>query len=112
MKIKEAEIAFETRLAELGIDLEKIHQQDRASARDREAKTGDTWTPRILALGITAGFFATLGRMLIVGVPPGHEALYIMLGSLGTAWAGVTAYYFGSSVGSKEKTAHMAVMRK
>ena len=104
-KIRAADIAFKTRMRELDIDVEKIHAADRASAREREAKTGDVLTPRLLALGITGGFFGVLGWLLTNGKPEaGGDALLVMLGALGGAWASVVAYYFGSSAGSAAKT--------
>jgi hypothetical protein len=102
-QLKQAELAYFQRLEELGLEHEKVAQGDRASAREREVKTNDT-APAMLALGVTGGFFGVLGYMLVNGVPENSEALYIMLGSLGTAWASVIAYYFGSSAGSKLKT--------
>jgi hypothetical protein len=100
-------------MRELDIDLERIANADRDSARNREVAAKD-WTPRILAGLITAGYFGALFYMLQNGLPQhgGSEALLIMLGTLGTAWGGVVAYYFGSSAGSKEKTDAMNRMAR
>ena len=108
LALKKAEHDFSVRMRELDIDLERIANADRDSARDREVKTKD-WTPRILAGLITVGYFGALFYMLRNGLPQhgGSEAMLVMLGTLGTAWGGVVAYYFGSSAGSKEKTEAM-----
>ena len=108
-KLKEAEQAFQVRMRELDIDLERVHQADRDGARQREANTNDTLTPRLLAMGITCGFFGVLGWLLTQGKPEtGGDALLVMLGALGGAWASVVAYYFGSSSGSAAKTRILA----
>jgi len=104
LALKKAEQDFAVRMRELDVDLERISQADRNSARDRETKTGDI-TPRFLAAAITAGFFSVLGYMIAYGLPPqGGEAMLVMLGTLGTAWGAIISYYFGSSAGSREKT--------
>lgn len=108
LALKKAEQDFAVKMRELDIDLERIANADRDSARNREVKTRD-WTPRLLAGLITAGYFGALFYMLRNGLPQhgGSEAMLVMLGTLGTAWGGVVAYYFGSSAGSKEKTEAM-----
>ncbi len=104
LALKKAEQDFAVKMRELDIDLERIANADRDSARNREVKTRD-WTPRLLAGLITAGYFGALFYMLRNGLPQhgGSEAMLVMLGTLGTAWGGVVAYYFGSSAGSKAK---------
>lgn len=110
LKIREADHAFAARMAELEIDLERVHQTDRASARDRESKTGDR-TPSVLAAVITLGFFGILWMMMTTGMPEtGRDALLVMLGALGGAWTSVVAYFFGSSSGSARKTGAMERM--
>jgi hypothetical protein len=105
LALKKAENDFAIQMRELDIDLERIASEDRNSARNREIKTKD-WTPRILAWSVTTGYFGVLFYMLTHGLPTtgGSEAMLVMLGTLGTAWGGIMAYYFGSSAGSKEKT--------
>ena len=104
LALKKAEQSFEVKMRELDIDLERIANEDRSSARNREVATRD-WTPRVLAGLVTGGYFGVLFYMLRNGLPQhgGSEAMLVMLGTLGTAWGGIMAYYFGSSAGSKAK---------
>lgn len=102
--LKEAELDVQKHLADNGIKLEEIAAEDRNSARNREIQIRDN-TPKVLAYLLTLGFFGTLTFMMTGEIPAtGHDVLLIMVGSLGTAWTGMIAYYFGSSAGSKAKT--------
>jgi len=115
LALQKARDDFTVRMKQLGIDEEKLSFDDTASARAREVAVKDH-TPAILAYGITIGFFAVLGYMMVHGAPAtnggGGEAFLIILGSLGTAWAGVISYYFGSSAGSVQKDKTLADIAK
>jgi len=101
--IKLAEIELEKQARELGLNFEKLAVDDRKSARDMQAATRSI-VPPLLAASVTIGFFGILGMMLTGKVDASNPALMMMLGSLGTAWTGIIAYYFGSSAGSQAKT--------
>lgn len=106
--VQAAENDFQLKMKALNIqsidDLEKMADDDRASARNREIQVKDH-TPAALAGIITTGFFGTLWFVFGHGVKPeAHDLALTMVGVLGTAWTGVVSYYFGSSRGSDEKT--------
>lgn len=110
VQLRQVDADFKTKMEALGIDLERINAADRASARERETKLQD-WTPRVIATLVTMGFFGTLAWLVSVGLPQnGAEAILVMLGSLGTAWTQIVAYYYGSSAGSAEKSQIIAKM--
>jgi hypothetical protein len=107
-QVRIAEIEFQKRIEELGLESDKLAYADIASARGREVAVRDK-TPAYLAYAVTVGFFGVLVAILCGAKPhDGGDALLVMLGSLGAAWTGIVAYYFGSSVGSKDKTAALA----
>lgn len=98
--IKLAEIEFKKFLETNKIKLEELDAADRASARAMQIAAG-SWVPGVLALVVTAGFFGILGWLLLDSTVKPSEPLLVMLGSLGTAWASVIGFYFGSSHGSR-----------
>ena len=112
----EQQLQFDSKMAELQtqaeIKLAELEASDRNSARQRETAIKDK-TPTILAYSITIGFFSVLFYMLNFEVPQSErEVLFVMLGSLGTAWTGIIAYYFGSSAGSAAKHATIERLTK
>lgn len=112
LELKKADIAFQQRLAELEIDLEKVHAEDRSSARQREVQIKDKM-PAVLAVAVVLLFAITLGWMLAYGLPEsGGEALLIMLGTLGAAFGAIVQYYYGSSSGSEQKNSILAMVAR
>ena len=101
MAIKQVEIQMAARAQEMGLDFAKLGNEDRKSAREMQAETR-SYIPAILAISVTLGFFGILVGMMTETFKT-SDALMLMLGSLGTAWTGIIAFYFGSSAGSQAK---------
>jgi len=101
-KLQIAEQEFKIQMAKLGYeserDLATLSQQDAASARDREIKTGDNWTPRTLAaLVVVAWAWITWFLLQHVVAQEMREIIMRSLGTLDMALGLVLGYYFGSS---------------
>jgi len=102
-QVKLAEIELAKQAQELGLNFEKLSVEDRKSAREMQATTRSMMPP-ILAAAVTIGFFGIMVMMFFNQIDSNNPAILMMLGSLGTAWTGIIAYYFGSSAGSQAKT--------
>lgn len=112
LAVKKAELEFTAGMKELDVDLERIAMADRASARRREAATGDSWTPRVLAFFTLGAFFACVW-LVFKGAISGMDGAQIALvgGVVGYASAKadtVVGYYFGSSSQSAPSGARQA----
>lgn len=105
--LKEAETDFKKFLKNADIKFEEIAAGDRNSAREAFKATRST-VPAVLTYLITTGFFGVLIAMFMYPEVKDSAPLMIMLGSLGTAWSGACSFWFGTTNGSKDKTAMLA----
>ena len=101
MLLKQAEVQMAARAQEMGLDFAKLSNDDRKSAREMQVATR-SWIPSALSIGVTLGFFGILFGLMYGKIEHAPQ-IDIMLGSLGTAWTGIIAFYFGSSAGSQAK---------
>ena len=101
------DVGFQTR--QLETREKEIAADDRDSARKREIAVQDS-TPRIFAWIALGGFLGLLLLVILRGMPDdkSEPLVYVGLTALGTILTQVAAYYFGSSSGSKDKTAAMS----
>lgn len=113
LQLKTADYEFSKAMKELDLKVEQLHAADRDSARQREIKTGDSVTPRVIASLVIAGWFMIQWYLLEHVIQQEmREIIMRTLGTLDMALGMVLGYYFGSSAGSKEKNAIMASGRR
>lgn len=104
VRLRQIDADFKKSMIEAGIKLEEIAAGDRDSARQREIKTGDNWTPRGLAILVVCGYMFVQWFLLnhvIDGTM--RELIARVLGTLDGALMVVLSFYFGSSAASKQK---------
>ena len=99
VKLKSIEQEFEIKLNELDVDLAKIEQADRASARGLVESTGTA--PQVVISSIfIAGFFVVLTVLfsgLVVLTDSMEKLAYLMLGVLASGVTMVLKFWFGGS---------------
>ena len=111
LKLKAAEQAFAVKMRELDVDLAKMGADDRDSARKREMTVGGMANPMLATL-IIGGFLTMTAYLLRFGLPGTVDAALAgtLVGYVSAKAEQVVAYYFGSSMGSAEKTRHLAAL--
>ena len=114
-KIVNAEKTFKLEMERLNVDFERIAQEDRKSAREREVATQDP-TPRRLGYVALVMFIGVLGAQFYMAFndikinPEVQRTLDITLGVL-FAWVlAVKDYFLGSSAGSTSKNDFLSRM--
>jgi len=95
--LQAADLQLKTKMAELGIEAEKLQQVDRASARQMQVSTG-SMVPHILAILFVA-FYLLIVSMLLTGQMKLWEnsTLTMLLGGVTSGVAMILGFYFGAS---------------
>lgn len=102
----------EAKIKQLEHDKFKAILADKANAREREARVVESQNAPLinkvvtpaLALGVTGLSFVLFAVLIFVEVKPeAKDILIYILGVLSAAVTQILSYYFGSSVGSKDK---------
>ena len=103
LELKQADMQFKKDMKALDVDIERLHQKDRESARAREAQVGGVATP-VLATVIIVTFLATVAGVLFGNTAVDSALAGTLIGYVSAKAEQVVSYYFGSSAGSKQKT--------
>ena len=113
--------AAAAKLQELEMEYAKLDAADRDSARKAYAEVAtsanssalDKMVVPILALGVVGLAFLLIGALMFTNVPTDQQQIIIFaLGFITSSAGQVLSFYFGSSQGSKDKTAEMKGMLK
>lgn len=115
LALKKADLEFAASMQALGFkqesDLAALAVDDRKDARSLQRTTRSP-VPAVLSIAVTLGYFGILVGMMTGQLKVSDsQALLLMLGSLGTAWGMVMAFWFGTTASSDRKTDLLAAAK-
>lgn len=105
LELKKLDQAFEAQMRALDIDVVRIEMEDRKSARGLFAT--NIWPQVILTAIFTAGYFVALIMLLrgTVAIPEETQGVVnVVVGVLTAGMSTILAFWFGSSLGSMQKS--------
>ena len=95
--LQAADLQLKTRMAELGIDAERLAAEDRDSARKMQTSTG-SWVPPALAVTLTICYLTIICLLLTGDMKLWSDpTLTLLLGGLTSGFTAVLGFYFGSA---------------
>lgn len=112
LALKNADTEFALKMQELGFanveKMEALAVENTKSAREMFIATKDA-KPDFFAYLVTIGYFLVLWGMMSGELSAvDNQALFILLGSLGTAWITIISFRYGGSASSNRKTELLA----
>ena len=111
LRLKEAEIEFQKFLVQADVDFEELAVQDRVSARGLFSV--NIWPQITLSGTFILGYFGILYLVMSGTILPPtdlRETMILLLGVLAAEVPRIMNFWFGSSLGSREKTERLARM--
>jgi len=97
---------FKADMAKANVDLERVHAEDRISARNLAAVGGGNFQ-MVLAIGCIILFFGALGAVFLgymKGLPPDDKTIInYAIGQISGWVTAAIAFYFGTSKSSQDK---------
>lgn len=102
LAVKKADQEFKVTMKALDVDLTKIHQADRVSARDLYSNTKSIFVPSLSLLTVV-GFFVLVWYLVTGEISMDNTLLGIVIGHVASKVEQVYNFHYGSSEGSKKK---------
>ena len=106
-KIRESELMLKAKLGEIGVSMEDIAAQDRASARDLAKSTG--LIPQVtISFVFVVGYFLLVGALLLEGIKIStelYDVFLVLIGVITGAVPQILNFWLGSTRSSQNKDA-------